>query len=227
MGYTVQTALHFDMEWMLSDKIRPFLRSRGFTKSGRTFRRSRAPLWDTVNFQSNRHNRVTQHYGFFVNIGVGSAEIDTAQRNLGVRARPLPIFDRRWEDVVADLPYEVRFDNLTELGMFADQLCEDLARTLAVTETFTNTDELVRWAIAYNKLHRMEPVCSYLAATGDFESLEQYVHSLRDQFGHQDRWAIFNRQLIEATGPHSRLLMDRGILDEPSTVDDLEDWFNR
>jgi hypothetical protein len=58
-----------------------------------------------------------------------------------------------------------------------------------------------------------EPVCSYLAATDDFEALSTYIGSLREVFGHQDRWAIFNHLLTEATGSRSGTLIQLGILD--------------
>jgi len=63
------------------------LKSRGFTKSGTTFSRTRGPLYDVINFQGDRWNGVTAWHGFFVNVGVGSADVDAV--------RPRPVTDRR------------------------------------------------------------------------------------------------------------------------------------
>ncbi len=207
--------LRWRMEELLSGDVRECLKAQGFSKAAYTFRRTRAPLWDSMNFQPSRWNRVTPHYGFFVNVGVGSTEIEDAQRELGVFTAPLSIFERRWENVVPDLPCEVTFDAGTDMAAFATELCDDLRRALTVIEGFTTTAELVQWAVSHNKLHRMQPVCSYLAANDDIDTLAAYIGSLRAQFGHQDRWKIFNRQLIEAAGRCGANLVRLGILDEP------------
>ncbi|WP_082949893.1 DUF4304 domain-containing protein [Mycobacterium sp. ACS4331] len=207
--------LRWKMEELLSHDVRKFLKAEGFSKAGYTFRRSRAPLWDSINFQPSKWNRATPHYGFFVNVGVGSTEIEDAQRELGVFTAPLSIFDRRWENVVPDVPDEVTFDAGTDMPAFATELCDDLRRVLTSVEGFTTTAELVQWAVAHNKLHRMQPVCSYLAANDDIDMLSAYIDSLRTQFGHQDRWEIFNSQLVVAAGRRGANLVRLGILDEP------------
>ena len=198
------------LEWMLADRVRPHLKARGFTKSGRTFRRKRYPLWDTINFQGSKWNSVTPYSGFFVNIGVGSIEIDAAQQHSNAQ---VPIFDRRWERVVPELPDQVTFDQHSDVQLLAGTICHGLTQVLAVVDGFTTTAELVNWAVAHNKLHRMEQVCRYLAATGDIPLLSAYIDSLREQFGDQSRWAIFNRQLTEATDSYSAELVQLGILD--------------
>ncbi|MBN3458017.1 DUF4304 domain-containing protein [Mycobacterium sp. DSM 3803] len=194
-------------EVLLSEDVRPFLKARGFTRSGRAFRRQRGPLYDVVDFQGNRWNGVTPWHGFFVNIGVGSADVDA------VCERPLCLLSRRWEGVVENLPHELAFDDTTDMTAFAERLCEGLDQVLVVIEKITTTDELVRWAIANNKLAAMEHTCAYLAATDDIDALTEYISALREQFGHQPRWEIFNSQLTEATGSWSETLVERGVLD--------------
>ncbi len=63
---------------MVSADVGPFLRARGFDVSGTSFERERGPLYDTINFQDDWHNGTMSWHGFFVNVGIGSAEIDTA-----------------------------------------------------------------------------------------------------------------------------------------------------
>ncbi len=201
------------LDWMLSARIRPHLKAQGFTKSGRTFQRKRSPLWDSVNFQGSQWNNVTPYSAFFVNIGVGSAEIDAAQQQPDGSLPPMPIFDRRWERVVPELPWEVTFDQHSDVEVLAAGICDGLTQVLAVIDRFTTTAELVDWAIGNNKLHRMERVCRYLAASGDLPLLSAYIGALREQFGDQPRWVIFNRQLTAATGACSATLIRSGVLD--------------
>lgn len=206
-------SLRDTLEWILADRVRPHLKARGFTKSGRTFRRKRYPLWDTINFQGSRWNSVTPYSGFFVNIGVGSTEIDAAQQQSDPQLPLLPIFDRRWERVVPELPDQVTFDQHSDVQLLADGICDGLTQVVAVTDRFTTTAELVDWAVTHNKLHRMQQVCRYLATTGNLSLLSAYIGSLREQFGDQSRWAIFNRHLTEATGSCSAVLVQLGALD--------------
>ena len=112
------------------------------------------------------------------------------------------------------------FDLGTETDTLAALLCEGLKRVLPVLEGFTTTDDLVPWAIANNRLHRMEPVCSYLAANGGIERLRAYIGALRAEFGHQPRWEIFNRDLVHATYAISDELIALGILDPLPEFDD-------
>lgn len=211
----------FKLEAVLSGDVRDLLKPLGFSKTARTFTRQRGPLWDMVNFQRNKYNRVTPYQSFFVNVGVGSSEIDAVWRTF--TATPIhsrSIYDQRWESVVPNLPWEVIFDLGTETDTLAALLCEGLERVLPVLEEFTTTDDLVQWAIANNKLHRMEPVCSYLAAIGDTERLRAYIGALRADFGHQPRWEIFNRDLVHATYAISDELIALGILDPLPEFDD-------
>ncbi len=210
-----------NLEGVLSSQVRALLKPLGFTKTGRTFTRKRGPLWDMINFQSNRSNRVTPYQSFFVNVGVGSSDVDAEVRTFVAKpAHARSIYDKRWESVVPDLPWEVIFDLGTQTDALGALLCAGLERVLPVLEGFTTTDELVQWAVRNNKLHRMELVCSYLAATGDIEQLRSYIGALRADFGHQPRWEVFNRELADATYACSDELIELGILDPLPEFDD-------
>jgi uncharacterized protein DUF4304 len=200
---------------MLFTEVRSFLRSRGFTGSGNIFRRKRGPLYDMIGFQENWHNGVTPWHAFFINVGVGSAEIDAAcpGHDCQVHPRGGHLLDRRWESVVPDLPYELRFDHTTDMTAFSAELCDGLARTLEETERIDSTAALVRYAVENNLLIQYEKTCCYLAAIDDIETLTTYVALLRDWFGHQDRWTIFSRKISVATGSHALTLRKQGVLD--------------
>ncbi|WP_232423266.1 DUF4304 domain-containing protein [Mycobacterium sp. 155] len=75
---TADGSLQRAYEAMVSADVGPFLRARGFDVSGTSFERERGPLYDTINFQDDWHNGTMSWHGFFVNVGIGSAEIDTA-----------------------------------------------------------------------------------------------------------------------------------------------------
>lgn len=189
-------------ESVLSGEVAPALRSHGFTRSQNTFRRSRGPLYDVINFQANWNNSVTPWYGFFVNVGVGSVEIDEACPGHGPELHFPETFllDRRWEHLVPDAPYELRFDRGTDMQAFAARLCANLARVLGEVERLQSTRDLVQYAVADNLLIAYEKTCCYLAATDDIDTLGRYVARLHDVFGDQERWAIFSRRISEVTG---------------------------
>ena len=190
-------------EAVVSDEVLPALGAHGFTRSQNTFRRARGPLYDVIEFQANWNNGVTPWYGFFVNVGVGSVDIDQACPG----HRPelhLPegfLLDRRWEYLVPDAPYEVRFDLTTDMPAFAARLCANLGLVLGEVQRLRSTRELVEYAVTNNLLIAYEKTCCYLAATGDIDTLTRYVARLHDTFGHQDRWEIFSRRISAVAGP--------------------------
>ncbi|PQM45147.1 hypothetical protein C1Y40_04688 [Mycobacterium talmoniae] len=203
------------LEQLLSTHVRSFLKPRGFTKSGRTFRRARGPLYDLINFQGSKWNGVTPQHSFFVNVGVGSTDMDAVYLEWPDSRKPPReyVLDRRWERLVPQLPSEVGFDETTDLELFADLLIDGLARVLTCIDAIDTTRALAQWAIDHNLLHHMEKTCSYLASTNDLESLATYVTALRDRFSDDIRWQSFNRKLIEVAGPWASILIGRGLLD--------------
>ncbi|BBY27694.1 DUF4304 domain-containing protein [Mycolicibacterium sediminis] len=201
--------LQREFDFVLSQGVEPFLRGLGFMRDGLEFRRDRGDLYDVVGFQENWHNGVTRSHGSFINVGVGSRQVDAAWKG----PRSVPLLDRRWESIVPDLPYEVRFDRNTDLIDFAAALCDGLEEVIAVIEEYASTTALVQYAVTYNYLHHYEETCCYLAAIADVDTLAGYVGVLRDRFGHQDRWVNFNRRISEVTGKHTATLLGLGLLD--------------
>lgn len=202
-------------ELLLSNDVRPYLKVRGFTKQRRTFQRRRGVLYDMIDFQGNRYNGVTPWHGFFVNVGVGSTEVDATWPDPDPSNRPPMhhLLSRRWESVLPDAPYELRFDDDTDMGEFASELCGLLGRVVDVFDEFDCTATLIRYAVEHNYLIQYERTCCYLAATGDIQTLAGYVQRLRDRFGHQERWSIFNNRISAVTGAHTSTLVELGLLD--------------
>lgn len=202
-------------EAMVSADVGPFLRSRGFDVSGPSFERKRGPLYDVINFQGDRHNGTMSWHGFFVNVGIGSAEIDAACPGYERAGHPLKgsLLQRRWEHLVPDLPYEVRFAHDTDMREFAAALCGGFDLTLAEMERISTTEQLVRYAVENNLLIEYDKTCRYLAAIDDIDILTEYVTTLHNCFGHQNRWSIVDRNISTAVGCWAEVLREREILD--------------
>ncbi|MFY1621283.1 DUF4304 domain-containing protein [Micromonospora sp. WMMD736] len=212
---TADGSLQQAYEAMVSAEVGPFLRERGFDASDSRFQRRREPLYDMIDFQADWHNGSMPWHGFFVNVGVGSVEVDSACPGDERVGHPLKgsLLQRRWEQLVPDLPYEVRFDRRTDMGQLAAALCDGLDLVLAEMERIGTTEQLVRYAVDNNLLIEYDRTCRYLAATDDIATLTEYVTTLHDFFGHQDRWSIFNRNISAAVGRWARVLQERGVLD--------------
>jgi hypothetical protein len=211
---TVDGSLQRAYEAMVSSDVGLFLRARGFDVSGSSFERERGPLYDMINFQADWHNGTMSWHGFFVNVGIGSAEVDTACPGYERVAHPLKgsLLQHRWEHLVPDLPYEVRFDHRTDMRQLAAALCDGLDLALAEMERISTTKQLVRYAVDNNLLIEYDKTCRYLAAIDDIETLTEYVTTLHNCFGHQDRWSIFDRNITTAVGRWARVLRERGVL---------------
>ncbi|MBX7449431.1 DUF4304 domain-containing protein [Mycolicibacterium sp. 3033] len=205
---------------MLSRDVAQFLGARGFVRIDNEFRRHRGALDDVIGFQENWHNGSVRWHGFFVNVGVASAEIDSACARQGrprTRANRY-LLQRRWESLVPGLPYELRLRPDTGLTAFARELCRGLGLLLDALERIDSTGALVRYAVTNNLLIAYETTCCYLAAINDVETLTSYVTILQDCFGHQERWSSFSRQIRDETGRWASALSERGVLD-PVTAD--------
>jgi Domain of unknown function (DUF4304) len=211
---TADGSLQRAYEAMVSSDVVLFLRARGFDVSGPSFERERGPLYDMINFQADWHNGTMSWHGFFVNVGIGSAEVDTACPGYERVAHPLKgsLLQHRWEHLVPDLPYEVRFDHRTDMRQLAAALCDGLDLALAEMERISTTKQLVRYAVDNNLLIEYDKTCRYLAAIDDIETLTEYVTTLHNCFGRQDRWSIFDRNITTAVGRWARVLRERGVL---------------
>ncbi|OMB98311.1 hypothetical protein A5733_08115 [Mycobacterium sp. NS-7484] len=212
---TVNDSLQRAYEVMISADVGPFLRARGFDISDSSFTRERGPLYDVINLQPDRHNGTMSWHGFFINVGIGSAEVDSACPGYERARHPLKgsLLQRRWEQLVPDLPYEARFDDRTDMQKFAAALCDGFDATLAVMEQISSTKQLVRYAVDNNVLIEYDKTCGYLAAVDDIDTLTEYVTTLHSYFGHQDRWSIFSRNISTAAGRWEGHLRERGLLD--------------
>lgn len=204
---------------VLSDDVRPLLKTHGFAKSGTVFRRRRPPLWDVIAFQGSKWNGLgATNHGFFVNVGVGSIDIDIAYHG-APPAKPThrdSMLDRRWEDLIPGIPAETAFDATTDMAQFTDQLRRNLTRLLAVVDSLDSTDALASHAARNNLLNGMQMLCAYLASSGDTDRLYPYLAKLRTRFGPDSgdpRWDIFNRQITEAVGDRADELRAAGLLD--------------
>jgi hypothetical protein len=210
-----QSPLKRAFELMLSTDVRPFLESRGFTQRDNAFRRSRGTMYDVIGFQANWHNGDTPSHGYFINVGIGSTEVDSTWPHENRGDWPLwgCLFDRRWESVVPDLPYEIRFCHTTDMVAFGDALCECLGDVVGVFDEFDCTSTLVRYAVENNLLIQYERTCCYLAAVEDGNTLIAYVGLLHDRFGDQERWSIFSRRISQVTGKWASTLVQLGLLE--------------
>jgi hypothetical protein len=212
---TADGSLQRAYEAMISADVGPFLRARGFDASGSSFERERGPLYDMINFQDDWHNGTMSWHGFFINVGIGSAEIDTACPGYDRVGHPLKgsLLQHRWEHLVRDLPYEVRFDYRTDMRQLAAALCDGFDLALAEMERISTTKQLVRYAVNNNLLIEYDKTCRYLAAIDDIDTLTEYVTTLHNCFGRQDRWSIFDRNISMAVGRWAWVLRERGVLD--------------
>ncbi|MCG7595521.1 DUF4304 domain-containing protein [Mycobacterium sp. PSTR-4-N] len=205
---------------MLTTDVPSFLGERGFVRTLNEFRRHRGAIYDVIEFQENWHNGSVRWHGFFINVGVGSTEVDGACAAQGrpKTGRNRHLLDRRWESLVPELPYELRFRPDTDMAAFTAGLCRGLGLLLDALEHIDTTAALVQYAVENNLLIAYETTCCYLAAIDDIETLTSYVATLRDCFGHQERWAGFSRQIRDETGRWASALSERGVL-EPVTAD--------
>lgn len=204
---------------MLSDEVRPLLKSHGFAKAGTVFRRRRPPLWDVIAFQGSKWNGLGAiDHSFFVNVGIGSTQIEVAYRGAPLTNPTYldGLLRRRWEELLPGIPTMTTFGATTDMAQFTAQLLSDLSRLVTVIDRIESTDALATYAAQNNLLNGSQMICAYLASVGDTDRLYPYLTKLREQFGPDSgdgRWHIFNQQLTEAAGGRAEELRAAGLLD--------------
>jgi hypothetical protein len=201
---------------LLTDDVRPMLGARGFAKSGSTFTRRRGSLYDVINFQGSDVNGTGLLHRFYVNVGIGSTDVDAASVEPPTARPKLDrcLVQRRWADFVHGAPERTEIRPESDLDEVRESLLAQLAAVVTVLDTVATTDALVDLAIERNRLQQMQKTCAFLTAEGDLERLRRYVGTLRQAFGTDPRWAIFNDQLAAAAGPMAAGLRAKGLLDE-------------
>lgn len=75
---TVNGSLQRAYEAMVSADVGPLLHTGGFDISDPNFRRERGSLYDVIDLQADWHNGTMSWHGFFVNVAIGSTEVDIA-----------------------------------------------------------------------------------------------------------------------------------------------------
>lgn len=97
------------LDVLITVHVQPFLVSNGFSRSSRIFTRCRGQLYDRINFQGSRSNTGSPQDRFYVNIGVGSQEMDAFYLWWNNNREPSReyVLNKRWEDLVESVPAEV------------------------------------------------------------------------------------------------------------------------
>ena len=199
---------------LLTDEVRPFLKARGFAKSGPTFVRRRPPVYDVINFQGSQSNGLGTVHRSYVNVGMGSSVIDEVTHDSSRPSKWTCLYEQRWESVVAGAPVQVEFFATSDMGALAVELRGWLGELVDRFDQFDSTEAVLDLAIESNFLHNNEKICRYLADRGDSDRLSRYVRTLRTRFHTDIRWGFFNRRIAETVGPRlAQQLHDLGLLD--------------
>jgi Domain of unknown function (DUF4304) len=199
---------------LLTDEVRPFLKARGFAKSGPTFVRRRPPVYDVINFQGSSGNGLGAVHKFFVNVGMGSSAIDEATGDSSRPSKWTCLYEQRWGSLVAGVPVQVEFSPTSDMRALADRLRAWLGELVDRFDHLDSTEAILDLAIEENFLHNYEKICSYLSGCGDSDRLSRYVRTLRTRFIADLRWDLFNRRIAETVGPaQAQQLAALGLLD--------------
>lgn len=189
------------LDTLLTTHIQSFLILSGFSRSRRSFARSRGHLYDRINFQGSRSNSGSASDRFYVNIGVGSQEMDASYLgwNNNRELAQEYVLQKRWEYLVDSAPAEVVIGQDPDREGLPEMILSNLTCALAVINSLKTSSDLARWATEHNGLHCMEKTCNYLLATKDIATLRRYAATLGTRFEHDPRWPQINRSLLTVT----------------------------
>lgn len=200
---------------ILSEGIRPLLKEHGFAKSGRSFTRRRGPIYDRIHFQGSSVNSYAPPHRFYVDVGVGSTDIDDVYLgwNNDRSLKSEPILSGRWEHIVDGAPDQVEWDLDTDQVALIGMIRQNLLGVLAVIDPLSSTAALVDWGVAVAGANHVAKLSAYLVAIGDLDTLTIYITRLHDRHGRDSRWPMFSGFLRDTIGQAADPYIAHGLLD--------------
>ncbi|MCS3780025.1 DUF4304 domain-containing protein [Tsukamurella ocularis] len=212
------TELNQLFDEVLSQGVRPLLREHGFVKSGRSFTRRRGPIYDRIHFQGSSVNSYAPPHRFYVNVDVGSTDIDDAYLgwNNDRRLKTEPILTGRWEQFVDGAPDRVEWDLDTDQAALIEMIRQNVLEALAVIDPLSTTAKLVDWGVAEGGANHLAKLSAYLVTIGDLDTLTIYISRLYSRWSEDSRWPMFSGFLRGAIGEAAEPYIARGLLDDGS-----------
>ena len=188
---------------LLSGSVKPLLKAHGFGKKGLSFHRRLADLIFIINFQNSQGNTPAQTK-FYVNCGIYSMKIDEViGRTPCTEPKEYECHFRKRISALVNAAQDVYIvDERTNLQLLGARLLSDLEHVVGVFNLILSTADLVELMIEENGLNNYLELFEYLLVTGQMKELALHVKKLRQAFGNERRWSIFEGQMLSVLTAH-------------------------
>lgn len=183
---------------LISDTVKPFLKTIGFRKKGMNFYKKEDDLIFMFNFQNSQGNNFNQ-IKFFINCGVHSTEIDKViGKTELLEPKEYECYFRNRISTITnstDDGYLIKDD--TDLSNLNLTTITDLKTVICMFDNINSTSDLTDLMINKNGLNNYRELFEYLLLTNNKKDLGKFVKQLHSTFGAEKRWTIFENNLID------------------------------
>lgn len=181
---------------LITEKVKPYLKSEGFEKKGLSFYKSSGDLIYLFNFQNSRGNSADQTT-FYINCGIHSTTIDKV---IGAKENSEPKeYECYFQDRISALTNssndDFSIDKQTSIEKIATDILKELTTAIQFYNAINSTVELTDLMIERNGLNNYSELFEYLLKTKDDTRVILLAKKLFGDFGTDDRWENFEGAL--------------------------------
>jgi len=187
--------LHQLFNDLIKQDVKPFLYKYGFAKKSMNFSKPAEGLLYMFNFQKSAGNSA-DNVMFYVNCGIYAAELARIQSK-EVLIAPQETdchFRERMEEIVESVPNRFSITPDTNMDDLRATLLSGLEEVIHFYGTMNSARSIVDYYASGPFLHLGEESFHLLLQSNDMAAAKQYLKALREKYGAENRWTIFDNK---------------------------------
>ncbi|AIQ50675.1 DUF4304 domain-containing protein [Paenibacillus sp. FSL R7-0331] len=183
---------------IITNDIKPFFKQHGYRKKDLNFHKTEAGFIYKINFQKYPYN-TSSKLMFYINCSVHSAELipfqskqpeDLALPPLDFKAH----LNARIRELCPAAPQHYTLTPETDRETFTAELIRHLEEALSFMHAMTSARDIADYYMDRTALYMSEEIFRLLLHSGDQETATDYLARLKEKYGAEKRWAIFERK---------------------------------
>ncbi|WP_217560604.1 DUF4304 domain-containing protein [Paenibacillus sp. GbtcB18] len=180
---------------MIKQDVKPFLTEHGFARKSLNFSKTTEGLIYLFNFQKSSGNSA-DNVMFYVNCGIYAAELAQIQSKEIVTAPQEAEchFRARIGEIARAVPDRFAITPDTNMDDLRKTLLSGLEEVIHFYDTMTSARSIVDYYTSGPFLHLGEESFHLLLQSHDTAAAQQYLKALREKYGAENRWTIFENK---------------------------------
>jgi len=176
----------------IKQDVKPFLSKHGFAKNSLNFYKATESLVYMFNFQKSAGN-AADNVMFYVNCGIYATELARIQSR-AILTAPKEAechFRARIENIAESVPDRFSITPDTNMDVLRKTLLTGFEQVIHFYDTMTSARSIVDYYMSGPFLHLGEESFHLLLQSNDAAAALHYFKALREKYGTEKRWSIF------------------------------------